>query len=317
MDRARDDASPSRRHWDRQLSANATLDGLLAQARAAMSGGTGADFARAMRRVILFEPAFANGLLAWGEQAARRSGIGDAVVLLRRGTLVAPLSARIHLALADAAFRQGRPETTARHGWRAAIIDPARRPPYRAIAIAMVATNARHHALRIFASAACLGPHEARDLLVIAQAAHDLDRLAESDAAIRRHLVLQPDSRHGSVLRLRLVSRRNGPVETVNQIARVRVLAPSDPLIPLARARMALGARDHSRAVGLFRRAVAMAPEHAAACFDLARALQAAERFPAAERAMTWSCAIDPGFGLKSQVLRLAATERDFRATVP
>jgi tetratricopeptide (TPR) repeat protein len=92
----------------------------------------------------------------------------------------------------------------------------------------------------------------------------------------------------------------------------MNVLQPGDIEILHSKGRIALSARRYCQAARLLRKVLALCPESAAGAVDLSRALWNDEIFEQAARAMEMALCIDPKTGGKVEILRRAATDRDF-----
>jgi predicted Zn-dependent protease len=278
---------------------------LLADALTALQAGAAA--ALALKRLTVFSPGFPGAYLAWGDRVARSKSPGADAVLLRRALCAAPGDSRAHLGLADAR----------RHARDAALIDPASTAAYQRLATVAVHRNDHAAAVGFLSRSRCIAPLRNPDVLILMRALFELDRLSDCARAARRYLTAVPRDPVGYTMLGRTLARQQKHARARVQVDRLEKLTPGDPTVILAKARIALSRRRHDQAIRLFRCALVVRPGDGLGTFDLARGLWKLERFADAERAMLAAAWIDPAFGIRNTVLRLSATDRDFKARSP
>jgi tetratricopeptide (TPR) repeat protein len=266
----------------------------------------------ALRRLAVFSPGFANCYLAWGEWVSRSGAYNQADRLLRIAGVTAPGDPRVHRSLASVGFHRGDLELSQGHARRALVLAPDAVVAWRIRAGIDARCNDHEAAVRSLGWSRRITPLRAQDQLILMHALFELDRLAACIQVIRSYLVDVPGGLAGYGFLGRVFAKQARLENAGVQVKRMNVLQPGDIEILHSKGRIALSARRYCQAARLLRKVLALCPESAAGAVDLSRALWNDEIFEQAARAMEMALCIDPKTGGKVEILRRAATDRDF-----
>lgn len=294
---------------DRQINHATLLD----KAKAALRAGGDGDRRAALRRLAVFSPGFASGYLAWGDRMSRANGSGSGLSMLLRARILGPADARVYQSLSDLEYRRREIAKAERYARACLTLAPGDSGVFRNLA--SVAFHRQDHgaAIGLLAWARCIAPPRGPDLLILMWALFELDRMMECLRVARWFLLTAPADPDAHILLARVLARQDNLSAVSIEVRRLEKLRPGDPEVLLARGRVAQARRYYRRAARDFREALIVDPARGVGMLDLSRVLWAAEDFEEAERVLRRACLVNQLFKSRAEVLRLSATERDFR----
>jgi tetratricopeptide (TPR) repeat protein len=171
----------------------------------------------------------------------------------------------------------------------------------------------RHYA----AKATMLEPGRDSAWLVLARGAFTQRELASSFNAIRRHILLAPESLAGALMLSRLQFHRAEYVPCLAGLGQAVVLAPTDKFVRMAQARCLFQLGRHGEALNASERAMKLGASLREYGFDHSRIARAAGARANADLLLDKLVDMDPEFARKRLILEHTITVDDLRPPRP